>query len=141
MNSSDNGDGMFTCEINVNEQVCGYTADTAPVVMPINTPGYSAMSTPEGYSSSAAQYTSTGVVYLNVGCRGRDHGAPAGVTDLKAAVSYNCYINNLGLKDGIGNVLILSETENGIYQAGSYYDYVAEAVEQSLDNFLNVYGR
>ena len=100
MTASDNGNGTFTCEINANGQVCGYTADTAPVVIPVDTPGYSAMSAPSGYSSSVTQYTSAGFVYLNAGCRGRDHGAPPGVTDLKAAVRYFRY--NSGNVPGSG---------------------------------------
>ena len=43
MNATDNGDGTYTCEINSSAKVGNYTADTAPIVMPINTPGYSAM--------------------------------------------------------------------------------------------------
>ena len=56
MNGTDNGDGTYTCELTA-ETVNGYTAETAPIVMPINTPGYSAMSALTDYSSSAKTYT------------------------------------------------------------------------------------
>lgn len=38
-----------------------------------------------------ATYTKEGFIYVNAGCRGRDVGAPAGITDLKAAVRYIRY--------------------------------------------------
>ena len=39
MTGTENGDGTYTCELNADGEVNGYTASTAPVVMPINTPG------------------------------------------------------------------------------------------------------
>lgn len=210
---------------------------TAPIVIPVNTPGYMAMTAPSDYVSSAADYTDAGFIYVNAGCRGRNEGAPAGVTDLKAAVRYirynegnipgsmeriftfgmsgggaqsalmgatgdselylpyleaigavmgvsdavagsMCwcpvtnldyadeayewnmgmsrtgldqemqalsdgmaeafafYINELKLKDEEGNVLVLAPSETGIYQAGSYYDYMKTVIETSLNHFL-----
>lgn len=238
MNAADNGDGTFTCTLNKDAQIGNYTAETAPIVIPVNTPGYSAMKAPSDYVSDAKSYTDAGFIYVNAGCRGRNEGAPAGVTDLKAAVRYvryndgniagstdriftfgmsgggaqsalmgatgdsdlytpyldaigavqgysdavtgsMCwcpitnldyaneayewnmgvtrtdleedmqklsddmaevfaqYINELGLKDENGNILTLSESENGIYQAGSYYDYIKAEIEKSLNNFLS----
>ncbi len=237
MNAEDNGDGTYTCEINTSKKVGNYTAETAPIVMPINTPGYSAMAALTSYSSFA-EYTGAGFVYVHAGCRGRDAGAPAGVTDLKAAVRYirysddtipgsaesiftfgmsgggaqsalmgatgdsslydayleeigavsgvsdsvlgsmcwcpitnldsadeayewmmgvtrsglsdeqqqisdklaeafAAYINEAGIKNPDGEVLTLSESAEGIYQAGSYYDYMKTVIERSLNNFLS----
>lgn len=237
MDAADNGDGTYTCTVNTENDINGYTAETAPVVIPVETPGYSAMKAPTEYVSSAVSYTDAGVVYVNAGCRGRDAGAPAGVTDLKAAVRYirynegmipgstdriftfgmsgggaqsalmgasgnselydayleeigavpgisdavagsMCwcpvtsldyaneayewnmgstrtdldddmqalsdgmaaafaeYINALELTDADGNVLLLKESESGIYQSGSYYAYVKSEIERSLNNFL-----
>ena len=237
MNATDNGDGTYTCEINPDGKVGSYTAETAPIVMPINTPGYSAMAALTSYSSFT-EYMGEGFVYVHAGCRGRDAGAPAGVTDLKAAVRYirysdegvpgnaECiftfgmsgggaqsalmgstgdsalydpyleqigavsgvsdavlgsmcwcpitnldsadeayewmmgvtrsglseenqqisdrlaaafaeYINSAGIKDPAGEVLTLSESSQGIYQAGSYYDYMKTVIEGSLNNFLS----
>lgn len=94
-----NDDGStYTCEIDESATVGGYTARTAPIVMPVNTGGYSAQQAPGSYDASGVgDYTSAGLVYVYAGCRGRDNGenpdgstfdggAPWGVTDLKAAV-------------------------------------------------------
>ena len=234
---TDNGDGTYTCEL-ATQTVNGFTAETAPIVMPINTPGYSAMAALTDYASGAKDYTDAGFVYVHAGCRGRDAGAPAGVTDLKAAVRYlrytddvcagdaeriftfgmsgggaqsalmgatgdsalytpyleqigavmgvsdavcgsmawcpitnldsadaayewmmgstrsglsddeqaisdalaaqfAAYINSAGIRDESGNVLTLEESESGIYQSGSYYDYLKSVIETSLNNFLS----
>jgi len=92
VNATSNGDGTYTCSLNGSGTVNGYTASTAPVVFPVNTSGYSAQSAPSGWSSSIADYTDAGFVYLWAGCRGRDHGAPLGVTDMKAAIRYFRYL-------------------------------------------------
>ena len=89
--ATDNGDGTFTCEVNAAGTVGAYTAETAPLVLPVNTPGYSAMSAPTGYDSaigygSVSDYTNEGIIVIVAGARGRDAGAPAGVTDFKAAI-------------------------------------------------------
>ena len=233
---TENGDGTYTCEINSYGIAGIYTAATAPVVIPVNTPGYSAMAPLSSYSSLTS-YTDEGFIYVHAGCRGRDHGAPAGVTDLKAAIRYirycadvlpgdtesiftfgmsgggaqsaligsagdsglytpyleaigavqgvsdavlgsMCwcpitnldsadeayewmmgitrsglsdeeqeisdklafafadYINRAGIKDPEGNVLTLEVSGEGIYQSGSYYDYLLTVIEGSLANFL-----
>ncbi|MBQ3417284.1 MAG: tannase [Ruminococcus sp.] len=237
MTATDNGDGTYTCELNADAEVNGYTASTAPIVMPINTPGYSAQSALTEYKS-VTDYTSQGFVYVHAGCRGRDDGAPAGVTDLKAAIRYirYCddviagdaesifvfgmsgggaqaaivgatgdselydpyleaigavqgvsdavvgsmdwcpitnldtadeayewmmgstrsgltddeqaisdalatafaeYINSAGFTDAEGNTLTLTESSDGIYQSGAYYEYIKSVIEQSLNNFLS----
>ena len=231
-----NNDGTYTCSIDQNAFVGSYTAATAPIVMPINTPGYSAQSALTDYTNVSA-YTSEGFVYVHAGCRGRDHGAPAGVTDLKAAIRYirysadvlpcdtesiftfgmsgggaqsalmgstgdsdlytpylesigavqgvsdavlgamcwcpitnldtadeayewmlgitrsglsdeeqaisdnlaaafASYVNAAGFTDPDGNVLTLEASGDGIYQGGSYYDYMLKVIEGSLNNFL-----
>ena len=234
---TDNGDGTYTCEISLDADVNGYTAETAPIVMPIETPGYSAQAALTAYTSFT-EYMDAGFVYVHAGCRGRDAGAPAGVTDIKAAIRYMryiddmvpgdtekifvfgmsgggaqsalvgatgdselyapyleqigavqgvsdavygsmdwCpitnldsadeayewmmgvtrsglsdeeqaisdamaasfadYINQAGIKDENGNVLTLEESADGIYQSGSYYDYIVGVIEESLNNFLS----
>ena len=86
----DNGDGTWTCAVNNEAQIGEFTPASAPIVMPINTPGYSAMAPLTDYSSFTA-FTGEGFLYVHAGCRGRNHGAPAGVTDLKAAIRYIRY--------------------------------------------------
>ena len=237
LTGTDNGDGTYTCEINSSGTAGGFTAETAPIVIPVDTPGYAAMAAPTGYVGSTSSYTDAGFIYVYAGCRGRDAGAPAGVTDLKAAIRYIryisdvvpgsterifsfgmsgggaqsallgatgdselytpyldaigavsgvsdavagtmawCpitnldyaseayewnlgvtrtdlsedmqalsdamaerfaqYINELNLTDEEGNVLTLTASEEGIYQAGSYYEYLKSVIETSLNNFL-----
>lgn len=92
MNGTANGDGTYTCTINASATVNGYTAARAPIVVPVNTPGYATQSAPTGYASDAAAFISAGYIYLWPGMRGRTHGAPLGVTDLKAAVRYYRYL-------------------------------------------------
>lgn len=240
--ATENGDGTYTCVVNEGGASGAYTAATAPFILPVNTPGYSAMSAPTDYSSSigygsVSDYTSEGIIVLCAGARGRDAGAPAGVTDFKAAIRYArynsdllpgdldsifslgmsgggaqsaligatgnsalyvpyleaigavmtesdavkgsmcwCpitnldiadeayewnmgntrsdlseaeqaysdgmalafaeYINALGLTDAEGVELTLGESETGIWQSGSYYDYVKRVIEESLEHFL-----
>lgn len=97
----ENGDGTYTCSVNPEGTVKGYTANTAPIVFPVNTAGYSAQAAPSSYDyQSISAYLDAGFVYVYAGMRGRNNGyddagsliynggAPWGVTDLKAAVRY-----------------------------------------------------
>ena len=97
-----NGDGTYTASVKSDAQVGQFTAATAPYVLPVNTPGYSASAAPSGLSNGIASYTQAGMIYLQPGIRGRDNttdsqgqevvgGAPWGVTDLKAAIRYVRY--------------------------------------------------
>lgn len=101
MNSKKNSDGTYACTINKEKTVGGYTAESAPIVMPVNTAGYSAQKAPTSYSySGLSSYLDAGYIYVYAGMRGRSNGydsdgnlsysggAPWGVTDLKAAVRY-----------------------------------------------------
>ena len=69
MKATDNGDGTYTCEIDESSVINGYTALNAPIVMPINTPGYSAQSALTDYTS-VSDYMDAGFVYVHAGCRG-----------------------------------------------------------------------
>lgn len=104
MKGTENADGTYTCEISEEGNVNGYTAETAPIVLPVNTGGYSAQQAPSSYNSQGlSDYIKAGFVYVYAGCRGRDNGyddngkliysggAPWGATDLKAAVRYLRY--------------------------------------------------
>ena len=241
-----NSNGNYTCTINDSNKVGNYTAGSAPIVMPVNTPGYSSCAAPTSFNgNNVKDYTDAGFIYLDAGCRGRDNAeAPDGVTDLKAAVTYYrfngdvlpgdtekiftfghsgggaqsaimgasgnselynayledigaamvdkngnilsnaiegamcwcpitnldtadeayewnmgqymrenatftsalsddlateyaTYINELGLKDPNGNTLKLEKSDSGIYTSGSYYDYMMNVTEESLNNFLS----
>jgi hypothetical protein len=54
----------------------------------------------------------------------------------KLAEAFAKYINGAGFVDKNGNKLTLTESAVGIYQAGSYYDYVKGVIEGSLNNYL-----
>ena len=255
-----NDDGTYTVTPNEQGAINGFTAATAPIVLPVNTPGYSASAAPTEYSyDELSSYLSAGFIYVSPGARGRANGyddagnllysggAPWGVTDFKAAIryirynqgvlpgdadqlfvfgmsgggaqssligatgdselyypyleaigaamvdadgqpisdavagvmawcpitsldtaneayewnmgqysttdtraestwtfalsqdlatAYAEYINQLGIQDENGNVLVLEASESGVYAAGSYYDYLVQTVEESLNNFL-----
>jgi hypothetical protein len=92
MHAVSNGDNTYTCTLDSAAAFNGYTVSIAPIVVPVNTPGYSAQSPPTGYSSDVTTFTNAGFIYLWPGMRGRTHGAPLGVTDLKAAVRYFRYL-------------------------------------------------
>ena len=55
----------------------------------------------------------------------------------KLAEAYATYVNSAGLTDENGNALTLTESSSGIYQSGSYYDYIKTVIETSLNNFLS----
>lgn len=90
----ENSNGTYTCSV-VNSNVGNYSATTAPIVMPIDTAGYSAHKAPTSYNAKdVKEFTDAGLIYVDAGCRGKENGgsysggAPWGVTDLKAAVLY-----------------------------------------------------
>jgi len=96
---TDNGNGTYTATINASGAVGSFTAATAPTVLPVNTPGYSAQKPPTEYSYDTIKaYMEAGFIYIHAGLRGKDSNsqtysgnAPWGVTDLKAAVRYRRY--------------------------------------------------
>ena len=73
--ASKNGNGTYSCTVNDNQKVGNYTASKAPVVMPINTAGYSAQKAPTSFNANEVkQFTDEGIIYLEAGCRGRANG-------------------------------------------------------------------
>ena len=123
--ATDNGDGTYTLTVNDAGTVNGYTAATAPIVFPVNTPGYSAQAAPASYSyDEVASYLQAGFIYVQAGLRGRNNGyddvgnllysggAPWGVTDLKAAVRYVRY--NAGVLPGnTDNIFVFGMSGGG----------------------------
>jgi hypothetical protein len=99
LKGSKNSDGTYTAEISTSGKVGGFTAGTAPIVFPVNTPGCAAQRPPTSYSyNDVSAYLTAGFIYVCAGLRGRDSNAsgytgnaPWGVTDLKAAVRYLRY--------------------------------------------------
>ncbi len=251
-----NSDGTYAAVVNTSAKVGGYTSRTAPIVFPVNTPGYAAQKPLTSYSyTDVSSYLKAGFVYVHAGLRGKDSNtssytgnAPWGVTDLKASVRYvrynsdvipgskddmfvfghsgggaqsaimgasgdsdlfTPYLKNLGaamkdangksisdaiagamcwcpitsldyaneayewnmgqfsssdtrasgtwtaayskdlaeafagyqnklkLKDSAGRRLTLDQTGTGVFLAGSYYDYLVQVINESLNNFLS----
>lgn len=108
MTATANGDGTYTATINDAGTLNGFTAKTAPIMFPVNTPGYSAQQAPTAYSyDGLSSYLQAGFIYVYAGMRGRANGydtsgnlsysggAPWGVTDLKAAIRYVRYNKNV----------------------------------------------
>ncbi len=141
----DNGDGTYTCTANPDGTVNGFTAETAPMMMPVNTAGYSAQAAATSYSySSVSAYLDAGYVYVYSGCRGRSNGynddgtlayaggAPWGVTDLKAAVRY-LRLNNATIPGNPERIFAFGHSGGGAQSAvlGAsgdselYFDYLA----------------
>ncbi|MGX1541068.1 esterase [Streptomyces adustus] len=107
-----NSDGTtYTATVNPKGTTGGYSGRTAPIVIPVNTPGYSAQKPATSYSyNSVSRYLQAGHIYVWPGLRGRNaststrsDAAPWGVTDLKAAVRYLRYNRSVlpGSTDGI----------------------------------------
>ena len=126
--ATDNDDGTYTCAVREGATVGSFTSANAPVVMPVNTAGYSAQEAPTSYSAdSLTDYTAAGMVYVYAGCRGRSNGtnddgsafaggAPWGVTDLKAAV--RCLrFNASKLPGGATNVFTFGHSGGGAQSA------------------------
>ena len=246
VDAENNGDDTYTCELDQNAEVNGYTAATAPIVMQIHTEAYAAadaltqevLTSHKGLTESISEFTSQGFVCAFPGCRGINEGAPKGAADLKAAIRYlryaddvvagdaesifvfgmsgggalsavlgasgdselyapyleaigavqgvsdavcgsmawcpvtdldtanaeyewmmGCtrsgrtdelnaisdklayayadYVNSAGFTDENGGSLTLEESEKGIYQSGSYYEYIKGVIEESLNNYLS----
>ena len=100
LTATKNPDGVtYTATVNPSGSVGGFTAATAPIVLPVDTPGYAAQKPPTSYSYNAVSaYLKAGFVYVWAGMRGKDSNstsytgnAPWGVTDLKAAVRFLRY--------------------------------------------------
>ena len=55
----------------------------------------------------------------------------------KLAYAYADYVNTVGFTDEDGKPLTLEKSQSGIYQAGSYYDYIKAVIENSLNHYLS----
>ena len=121
---TDNGNGTYTATINASGAVGSFTAATAPTVLPVNTPGYSAQKPPTEYSYDTIKaYMEAGFIYVHAGLRGRDSNsqtysgnAPWGVTDLKAAVRYRRY-NAASIPGDAAKVYVFGHSGGGAQSA------------------------
>lgn len=103
--AEENG-ATYTCTVNEKAVVGGFTAATAPILMPINTGTLAAQASPTTYAfDGLAPYMEAGCVYVYAGFRGRSAGydtasgsdelfpggSPWPVVDLKAAIRFLRY--------------------------------------------------
>ena len=101
LSCNENGD-KYKCDINKSGKKGWFSASNAPIVLPVETPGYSAMKAPTSYKyETVSAYVTKGIIFAYAGCRGRYEGgetfpagAPWGVTDLKTAIRYLRYNKN-----------------------------------------------
>ncbi|MBR1617374.1 tannase [bacterium] len=90
MQCSKNNNNTYSCKVNKNAKIKNYTPKTAPIVFPVETEGYSSNLPLEEYQSFK-KYTDNGIIYIVAGARGKEHSAPNGVADLKAAIRFIKY--------------------------------------------------
>ena len=101
LSCNENGD-KYKCDINKSGKKGWFSASNAPIVFPVETPGYSAMKAPTSYKyETVSAYVTKGIIFAYAGCRGRYEGgetfpagAPWGITDLKTAIRYLRYNKN-----------------------------------------------
>lgn len=157
MTGKENSDGTYTCTINTQGEVSGYNAETAPIVFPVNTAGYSAQAAPTSYSyDGVSEYLEAGFVYVYAGMRGRDNGyddsnnltysggAPWGVTDLKAAVRYYRF-NQSSLPGNTERIFTFGHSGGGAQSSlmgatgdsDLYYDYLTSIGAAMFDESGN----
>ena len=122
-----NSDDTYSCKVNNKTKIKNYTIKSAPIVMPVNTPEFISNPALNDYTS-VWEYANEGFIYVYAGLRGREHGAPAGVTDLKAAVKYIKYNKNIipwnvnrifsfGMDGGGAQSILLGVTgDNNLYK-------------------------
>lgn len=110
MDCKQNADNTYSCtKIKQSQEIGFYNSLSAPYLFPINAPGYQANKALTKYID-VTPYTNAGMIVVYAGSRGLEHGAPYGVTDIKAAIRYVRYNNQLlpGYKNrlvvfGMGN--------------------------------------
>jgi hypothetical protein len=116
-----NSDGTtYTATVNPKGAVGEYSARTAPIVVPVNTPGYSAQGPATSYSyDNVSDYLTAGFIYMWPGMRGTSSStsaltgdAPWGVTDLKASVRYLRY-NRSGLPGNTDGIFLFGMSGGG----------------------------
>lgn len=77
----------YTCVLHKLGEVGPYTVATAPIVIPIESKDYAANPPLTEYRDFSV-HTKKGHIYVHVGFRGIEYGAPAGLVDIKAAIRY-----------------------------------------------------
>lgn len=142
MEAVDNGDGTYTCKLNKKAEINGYTAQKAPIAVNLATEGYYAaepltqeiVSEYKELTEEIAEYTSQGFVFVYPACRGIKEGAPLGAADLKAAIRYIRYADDVIAGDA-ESIFVFGMSAGGAMAAilgasgdSSLYDPYLEAI-------------
>lgn len=72
-----------------------------------------------------------------MGCTRSERSAEEQAISDGLANAFAEYVNSAGFTDKDGNALTLTKSKEGIYQAGTYYEYVKSVIEKSLNNYLS----
>lgn len=95
MDCKKNADNTYSCAKKIQSDEIGfYNSLSAPYLFPIHAPGYQANKALTKYID-VTPYTNAGMIVVYAGSRGLEHGAPYGVTDIKASIRYIRYNNQL----------------------------------------------
>jgi len=104
LNARKNQNDTYTCTINKKGEKAGYTSDSAPIIISINSSEYQAQLSPEEYKyTDIADYINSGYIYIQPGIRGMieneedneskeySNNIIEGITDLKGVVRFCRY--------------------------------------------------
>ena len=105
----------YSCVPNMAAIIEGYTVRTAPVVSVINSPDYKGEAALSEYRDFK-EFTDAGFIYAHIGFRGLEAGAPAGVTDIKAAVHFIKY-NSERIPGNTASIYFLAANEGSVLAA------------------------
>lgn len=136
----------YSCATNDGARIAKYTSHTAPLVFITDSPQYNANSALTTYQDHSA-YTDAGIIYVHIGFRGIEHGAPAAITDIKAAIRFLKHnakklpgnqdaIYTMGINEGAGLATILASSGN----SKDFLPYLQTigAIESADDNIKGV---
>ena len=136
----------YSCVPNMAALVGKYTVRTAPIVSVINSPDYKAKQALSEYQSFK-EFTDAGFIYAHIGFRGIEAGAPAGVTDIKAAVRFIKY-NSERIPGNTDSIYLLAANDGSVLAATvaasgndrSYQPYLQQigALNNSSDSIKGV---
>jgi len=139
-------DGFYACDPNMASLIDGYTVRTAPIVTQISSSQFAAEPALNEYRSFK-EYTDAGLIYAHIGFRGAEHGAPATVADIKAAIRF-IKSNSERIPGNTESVFILAANHGGLLASivgasgndRSYTPYLQEigAINNVEDNIKGV---
>ena len=137
----------YSCKINTgNSTINKYNSEIAPFAIEIESPDFAAVPALKKYQNHRI-YTDAGIIYVHIGFRGINSGAPYGVADIKTAIRY--LRNNKGIIPGNTSAIYTLAANHGAMLAAIlgasgndklYLPYLKEngAFTRIDDNILGV---